>query len=73
MNSKLPQNMKEIITAFNDWYKNDDHSKKEDSYKSEINYEYLNGLKKDEFISFLKSSSEMEEVFSHSVKGMLMM
>ena len=54
MNSKLPQNMKEIITAFNDWYKNDDHSKKEDSYKSEINYEYLNGLKKDEFISFFE-------------------
>ena len=54
MNSKLPQNMKEIITAFNEWYKNDHHSKKEDSYKYEINYEYLNGLKKDEFISFFE-------------------
>ena len=54
MNNDLPHNMKEIITAFNEWYAKDDHSKNEDLYKEEINYAFLNGLDKDSFISFFE-------------------
>lgn len=44
--------MKEIITAFNEWYAKDDHSKKEDLYKGRINDEHLDGLDEDDFIEF---------------------
>ena len=54
MNSKLPQNMKEIITAFNEWYKNDDHSESENRFKDEITTESLSQLSDDAFITFFE-------------------
>ena len=54
MNSKLPQNMDEIITAFNEWYENDSHSKNEDLYQDKITEENLSNLKDDEFITFFE-------------------
>jgi len=42
-----------LIKAFNKWYKHDEHSKKEDYYKEQMSYEYLNALSKDEFVNFI--------------------
>ena len=54
MNTKLPQNIKEIITAFNEWYENDEHSENEDRFKDEITTEPLSQVSDDAFIAFFE-------------------
>ena len=46
--------MDEIITAFNEWYKNDDHSENENRFKDEITTESLSQLSDDAFIAFFE-------------------
>ena len=46
--------MDEIITAFNEWYENDDHSENENRFKDEITTESLSQLSDDAFIAFFE-------------------